>query len=190
MGIVSFLLREKFLALDTICITSYKSPVGELLMGSYGDDLCIADWRYRKLRSVIDARIKKALNAEFVEQSSLVLVETAKQLDAYFRGELREFDLPLQLVGTNFQQKVWSALNTIPYGKTETYAGLSKKLGNEKAIRAVATANGANAISIIIPCHRIIGSDGSLVGYAGGLPAKKKLLALENPYRERQLELF
>ncbi|MDG2455395.1 MAG: MGMT family protein, partial [Bacteroidia bacterium] len=86
--------------------------------------------------------------------------------------------------------RVWSALNAIPYGQTETYLGLSKRLGNENAIRAVATANGANAIAIIVPCHRIVGSDGSLVGYAGGLPAKKELLALENPDRGRQLELF
>ena len=142
------------------------------------------------MRSTIDSRIKTALHAEFEELSSPVLLEATKQLDAYFNDGLTEFNLPLQLVGTSFQQKVWTALNTIPYGQTETYLGLSKKLGNEKAIRAVATANGANAISIIIPCHRIIGSDGSLVGYAGGLAAKKKLLALENPVRERQLELF
>lgn len=176
--------------LNTISTTYYKSPVGELLLASYGDDLCIADWRYRRMRSTIDARIRTALHAEFIEQSSPILVETIKQLDAYFNDGLSEFDIPLQLVGTNFQQKVWSALNTIPYGTTETYLGLAKKLGNEKAIRAVATANGANAISIIIPCHRIIGSDGSLTGYAGGLPAKKELLELENPDRERQLELF
>lgn len=176
--------------MNSIDVMYHKSPIGELLLGSYGEDLCIADWRYRRMRSVIDVRIKTALHAEFVEQSSPVLVESIKQLDAYFDGGLTEFNLPLQLVGTNFQQKVWSALNTIPYGETETYLGLSKKIGNEKAIRAVATANGANAISIIIPCHRIIGSDGSLVGYAGGLQAKKELLALENPERERQLELF
>lgn len=176
--------------MNSIDLVYYKSPVGELLLGGYGDDLCIADWRYRRMRSTIDARIKTALQASFIEQSSPVLVETIKQLDAYFKGELKEFDIPVQLVGTSFQQKVWSALNTIPYGETETSLGLSKKLGNEKAIRAVATANGANALSIIIPCHRIIGSDGSLTGYAGGLPAKKELLALENPDRERQLELF
>jgi methylated-DNA-[protein]-cysteine S-methyltransferase len=168
----------------------YNSPVGELILGSHGYDLCIADWRYRKMRSAIDIRIQTALNAEYVKQSSPVLQETIRQLDAYFYEGSTEFDIPIQLVGTSFQQKVWTALNTISYGKTETYLGLSKNLGNEKAIRAVATANGANALAIIIPCHRIIGSDGSLVGYAGGLPAKKKLLALENPDREQQLELF
>ena len=142
------------------------------------------------MRSTLDARIKTALHGEFEAYTSPVLLETIQQLDAYFKGDLKEFDLPVQLVGTSFQQWVWSTLNAIPYGQTETYLGLSKRLGNEKAIRAVATANGANAIAIIIPCHRIVGSDGSLVGYAGGLPAKKELLALENSDRERQLELF
>ena len=168
----------------------YNSPVGELILGSHGDDLCIADWRYRKMRSAIDIRIQTALNAEYLKQSSPVLQETIRQLDAYFHEGLIEFDIPVQLVGTSFQQKVWSALMQIPYGETESYLGLSKTLGNEKAVRAVATANGANAIAIIIPCHRIIGSDGSLVGYAGGLPAKKKLLALENPGKEMQLTLL
>jgi methylated-DNA-[protein]-cysteine S-methyltransferase len=164
--------------------------VGELILGSHGDDLCIADWRYRKIRSAIDIRIQTALKAEYVKQSSSVLQETIRQLDAYFHEGLTEFDIPIQLVGTSFQQKVWSALMQIPYGETETYLGLSKTLGNEKAFLTLATANGANAISVIIPCHRIIGSDGSLVGYAGGLPAKKKLLALENPEREMQLTLL
>lgn len=176
--------------MNTIKTTCYTSPVGELFLASYGDDLCIADWRCRKMRSTLDARIKTAIHGEFEEYMSPVLLETIQQLDAYFKGDLKEFDLPLQLVGTSFQQRVWSALNAIPYGQTETYLGLSKRLGNENAIRAVATANGANAIAIIVPCHRIVGSDGSLVGYAGGLPAKKELLALENPDRGRQLELF
>ena len=93
-------------------------------------------------------------------------------------------------MGTEFQKQVWDSLLQVPYGKSETYLGLSKILGNEKAIRAVATANGANAISIIVPCHRIIGSNGDLVGYAGGLPAKKKLLELEGALSTSQLGLF
>ncbi len=94
------------------------------------------------------------------------------------------------MVGTSFQQKVWRELLKIPYVETRSYLELSKSLGNKKAIRAVATANGASAISIIIPCHRIIGADKSLVGYAGGLPAKQKLLDLENPRWRGQMELF
>jgi len=176
--------------LSNILISYYTSPVGEIVLGTYENKLCLADWRYRKMRTAIDARIQKGLNAEYKEGEDKTLRKAVSQLDEYFAGERREFDVPLELVGTQFQKQVWNALVQIPFGKTETYLGLSWSLGNEKAIRAVATANGANAVSIIIPCHRIIGSDGSLVGYAGGLPAKKKLLALENPDRERQLGLF
>jgi methylated-DNA-[protein]-cysteine S-methyltransferase len=131
------------------------------------------------MRSSIDTRIQKALNAEYVEESSEIIVETMKQLDAYFANERKIFDIPLLMVGTDFQKSVWQGLMKIPYGTTASYLELSKKIGNEKAVRAVASANGANAISIMIPCHRIIGSDGSLTGYAGGLPTKKKLLELE-----------
>jgi len=110
-----------------------------------------------------------------------VFEQTKAQLDEYFLGERSEFDIPLLLVGSEFQQGVWRALLEVPYGETASYLDLSKRLNNEKAIRAVASANGANAISIIVPCHRIIGSNGELTGYAGGLPLKKRLLDLENP---------
>jgi methylated-DNA-[protein]-cysteine S-methyltransferase len=142
------------------------------------------------MRTLIDKRIKLGLNADFEEGESDVFVETKNQLNQYFKGERTEFDISLLFVGSDFQKTVWNALMEIPFGKKETYLGLSKKLGNEKAIRAVATANGANAISIIVPCHRIIGSDGSLVGYAGGLNVKKKLLQLENALDDNQMSLF
>ncbi len=163
-----------------ISIQYYKTPVGELILGSYDNQLCLADWRYRKMRSSIDARIQKGLKTEYVEESSEIIVETMKQLDAYFANERKTFDIPLLMVGTDFQKSVWQGLIEIPYGTTASYLELSKNIGNEKAVRAVASANGANAISIMIPCHRIIGSDGALTGYAGGLPAKKKLLELES----------
>lgn len=174
------------------CINTvyYKSPYGELLLGSYGNQLCLTDWRYRKRRAAIDARIKKSLKAEYVEEGSPILEETVNQLKQYFSRERTTFDLPLLLVGTDFQKTVWNALLEIPYGESQTYLGLSQKLDNIKAIRAVASANGANAISIIVPCHRIIGSDGSLVGYAGGLNAKRKLLDLENVMVHNQMTLF
>ena len=139
------------------------------------------------MRSEVDNRIQKDLNTFFEECDTPLLVETQKQLEAYFSKKLTVFYLPLLLVGTDFQQSVWKALLQIPYGKTQTYLGLSKQLNNTKAIRAVAAANGANALSIIVPCHRIIGSNNELIGYAGGLTAKKKLLALE---QGNQLELF
>jgi len=108
-----------------------------------------------------------------------VLQQARQQLDEYFNQERQSFDIPLLMVGTDFQKQVWHGLTDIPYGATCSYLELSKNIGNEKAVRAVASANGANAISIMIPCHRIIGSDGSLTGYAGGLDAKRMLLAME-----------
>jgi methylated-DNA-[protein]-cysteine S-methyltransferase len=162
-----------------IRIQHYKTPVGELILGSFNQQLCLADWRYRKMRVAIDERVQLKLGAAYEEGDDEVLFETRKQLDDYFAGARREFDIPILFAGTEFQQRVWLALQNVRYGDTSTYLALSEQLGNKDAIRAVASANGANAISIIIPCHRIIGSNGELVGYAGGLPAKQKLLELE-----------
>jgi methylated-DNA-[protein]-cysteine S-methyltransferase len=105
----------------------------------------------------------------------------SKQLDEYFNGKRTVFDLPLNLDGTDFQVKVWHTLQTIPYGETCSYGHLAKMIGNPKACRAVGMANNRNPIPIIIPCHRVIGQDGSLTGYAGGLELKEKLLMLEKP---------
>lgn len=168
----------------------FKTSFGELILGSYGGELCLADWRYRKMRSTIDKRIQVNLNSNYSEGGSEVIDETKIQLDQYFNGSRREFDIPLLLAGSNFQKSVWNVLLQIPYGSTQTYLGLSKTLKNKKAIRAVAGANGANAISIIVPCHRIIGSKGEMIGYAGGVEVKKKLLALENPFLDAQLSIF
>lgn len=113
--------------------------------------------------------------------------EAVTQISAYFSGERKEFDLVLNPKGTDFQKEVWKSLQTIPYGKTSTYLDQSKLLGNVKAIRAVATAKGKNPLWIIIPCHRVIGSDGSLTGYAGGLWRKKWLLEHESPSHQQSL---
>lgn len=109
------------------------------------------------------------------------------QIEQYFKGTRKEFELKLNPEGTEFQKRVWNELLNIPFGKTISYLDLSKKLGDTKAIRAVAAANGKNPIWIIIPCHRVIGSDGSLTGYAGGLHRKKWLLDHENPYKQQSL---
>ena len=115
-------------------------------------------------------------------------LETAvEQLEQYFQGILRDFNLKLNPQGTEFQKRVWKKLLEIPYGKTTSYLELSRELGDEKAIRAVASANGKNPLWIIVPCHRVIGSDGSLTGYAGGLHRKKWLLDLENPPSQQSL---
>ncbi len=153
--------------------------MGELIIGSYHEQLCLCDWRYRKMRANIDQRVQTGLDSDYQHGDSEVIQNTVHQLEEYFAKQRTAFDIPLKLVGTPFQQKVWQQLIKIPYGKTCSYLDLSIALGNEKAIRAVATANGANAISIIVPCHRVIGTNGKLVGYAGGLAAKSKLLSLE-----------
>lgn len=111
-----------------------------------------------------------------------LLLETIAQLEAYFAGTLTDFDLPLSLqgMGTPFQQQVWQALITIPYGETWSYQQLATKINNPKAVRAVGAANGKNPISIIVPCHRVIGKNGTLTGYAGGVDMKQKLLDIES----------
>ncbi len=173
-----------------INIQYFKTPYGELILGSFNNKLCIADWRYRKMRTTIDARIQNELNGEYIEEETDITKLTKLQLNEYFKGKRKEFTIPLLFAGTDFQKKVWNTLLKIPFGKTESYLGLSKMLDNEKAVRAVASANGANSISILVPCHRIIGSKGNLVGYAGGLNVKKRLLKLEGYKKDGQMELF
>lgn len=167
--------------MSQIQTSTYVSPVGELILGEFEGKLCLCDWKYRLKRKEIDMRIQKGLQATFIEQENALLLEVKKQLTDYFHNKRTLFDIPFLLVGTEFQQKVWMELQKIPYGSTSSYLELAQQLGDKKAIRAVAAANGANAISILIPCHRIIGSKQELIGYAGGVHAKKNLLQLENP---------
>lgn len=171
-----------------INIYYYKTKIGDLIMGSYENKLCILDFRYRKMRKRVDERIKRGLRADFVENDTELLQETRVQIQGYFEGDRKEFDIPLLLVGSEFQKRVWRGLLKVPYGRTASYLQLAKDIGNEKAVRAVASANGANSMSIIIPCHRIIGSNGELVGYGGGLSIKKRLLKLEAANRNMSLD--
>ncbi len=154
------------------------------MLGSFDGKLCLLDFRYRKMRKTVDDRVRKGLNANFVEHDDEILKKAREQLDEYLNGDRKVFDIPLLTVGSVFQKSVWDALMKVPYGTTSTYLQQSKNINKEKAVRAVASANGANSISIIIPCHRIIGSNGELVGYGGGLPVKKRLLKLEQNNNE------
>jgi len=165
--------------MNQISIQFCKTKIGELIFGSFEDKLCLLDFKYRKMRKTVDERIKKGLKANFKEHNTEIIEKARAELDEYFRGNRKEFDLLLQMVGTDFQKSVWNALLKVPYGTTSTYLQLAFDINNEKAVRAVASANGANSMAIIIPCHRIIGSNGGLVGYGGGLPVKKRLLKLE-----------
>jgi methylated-DNA-[protein]-cysteine S-methyltransferase len=121
-----------------------------------------------------------------VHDTSDVLAEAGRQLQAYFAGDLRRFDLPLDLVGTEFQVAAWHALADIPYGTTISYGEQARRLGRPKAVRAVGAANGRNPLPIVLPCHRIVGADGSLVGFGGGLPRKRVLLEHEARFAPRR----
>jgi len=165
--------------MNQINIQFRETEIGEVVLGSFRGKLCLLGIRSREMARTVDDRIKKVLNAEFVERDDEILEKTRTQLDEYFQGHRREFDMPVLMVGTDFQKSVWNELMKVPYGATSTYLQLAKDVGNERAVRAVGNANAANHISIIVPCHRIIGSDGGLVGYGGGLSVKRRLLELE-----------
>lgn len=173
--------------MESISITTYKSTFGELLIGDFHGQLCLLDWKYRAKRQQVDARICDFLSAQFIHQETTLHQIVIQQLKEYASRQRKQFDLPLLFAGSEFQQKVWSQLLQIPYAGTVSYLELSRKLGDEKAIRAVASANGANAISIVVPCHRVIGSHGELTGYAGGIRAKQQLLQLEGNFRQQEL---
>ena len=162
-----------------INIQYYFSPCGELVLTSYADKLCLCDWFDNPCTERNKRRIERYLKASFKTETSSVLEEAKRQLDEYFSGNRKAFTIPLHLVGTDFQQQVWNELLNIPYGSTTSYKEIAQSIGKPKAVRAVAGAIGANGISILIPCHRVLGSDNSLTGYAGGLKAKKMLLQIE-----------
>jgi len=163
--------------MSLISYTTIESPVGRLLLA--GDQL--------GLRRVSFENSKRSTPLQpGWKRDSGSFTEVIRQLQAYFGGELKDFDLPLSLEGTDFQLCVWRSLSTIPYGETISYGQLAHRIGKAKAVRAVGLANRCNPIPIIIPCHRVIGSNGSLTGFGGGLSIKKKLLALEG----RQMSLL
>ncbi len=156
--------------------TILESPVGPLLLASDGDSL--THLLFERESSAGGRR------EDFTGgRRDAVLKRTCTQLEEYFRGERRDFDLPLRPAGTEFQRAVWNALGDIPYGRTEGYGELARRIGRPKAVRAVGAANGRNPVSIIVPCHRVIGADGRLTGYGGGLDAKRFLLELESGTR-------
>lgn len=164
---------------NKIIVNPYQSPCGVLLLGSIGDKLCLCDWRTEKHSARVDNRLKRMWNAEFKEGTSAVIESARQQLDEYFAGKRQTFDTPLLFIGTDFQKTVWSELLKIPFGTSVSYGEVARRIGRSAAVRAVANANGANPMSIFVPCHRVIGSDRSLTGYGGGLGSKQRLLELE-----------
>ena len=152
----------------------FDSPVGRLRLIASDAGLAAILWENDNPRRV---RLSDTLE----QPGHPVLKATARQLHEYFAGQRRVFDLPLDFVGTDFQRKVWAALLRIPYGETRSYSSIARQIGLPAAVRAVGAANGKNPISIVAPCHRVIGASGELTGFAGGLEVKAKLLALESP---------
>lgn len=165
------------LAANISCYTRMESPVGPLLL--------VADEAGLRRIEFVNGRKPVQPDPEWHHDAGH-LREVIRQLRAYFAGELETFNLPLAPAGTPFQLAVWRRLCEIPYGETISYGELARRMGNPNASRAVGLANGSNPISIVVPCHRVIGSNGKLTGYGGGLPIKEKLLALEH----RQLRLL
>lgn len=161
-------------------IQYYDSPCGQLVFASVGDELCLCDWNEKPCAERNKRRLVRLLNAELVTASSPILEQTKQELDEYFAGKRKTFDIPLHTVGTDFQKQVWQALLEIPYGETRTYKEIAQRVDNVKGVRAVAQAIGANGMSIIIPCHRVIGTNHSLTGFAGGIEAKRLLLNIES----------
>lgn len=156
----------------TLFYKEMESPVGKLKLVASSNALVAVLWEQER-------RNRVKLDAIYFDPQHPILLETERQLTEYFSSERSEFDLPLQPDGTEFQKKVWQALREIPFGQTRSYLELARAVGSSKAFRAVGIANGKNPLSIVVPCHRVVGSDGSLTGFAGGLQAKMALLALE-----------
>lgn len=156
-----------------------ETPIGQMVACETSEKLCALEFVDDDLNNALQS-IEKALKLSGQEKNTDLLKQTAKEIGEYFNKERHNFTVPLLMIGTPFQQAVWNVLLTIPYSRTMSYKEESIRLGNEKAIRAVSSANGKNRIAIIVPCHRVIGSDGSLTGYAGGLHRKQYLLNLES----------
>lgn len=164
---------------DVLLITRITTPLGPMFVCATEKGICLLEFTNRKMLETELQDLQKRHNAPILMGENTHIKQLQRELDEYFSGKRQRFDVALDPVGTEFQQRVWQVLRDIPYGETWRYLDQANALGNPKAVRAVANANGCNKIAIIIPCHRVIGSDGSLTGYGGGLERKKWLLDLE-----------
>jgi AraC family transcriptional regulator of adaptative response/methylated-DNA-[protein]-cysteine methyltransferase len=172
----------------TAVFKEIETPIGAMLAAASESQLLLFEFPHRRMIDTQLDRVRRAVGCELVPGESPVFDQLSAQLDEYFQGRRREFTVPLHVPGTPFQMKVWAELQRIPSGTPTSYARLAETIGQPNAVRAVARANGDNRIAILIPCHRVIGSNGELVGYGGGLWRKKKLLDLEA--RAEALSLF
>lgn len=159
-----------------------QTPIGEMIVLSSKEGVCLLEFYDRPELAEEIANLKQYFEAELAEESNPCLANLTLELERYFTGELTNFKTPVIYTGTDFQKRVWSSLHDIPFGSTRTYKVQSEFLGDLKAIRAVANANGKNKLAIIVPCHRVIGANGNLTGYAGGIERKRFLLELERKF--------
>lgn len=164
---------------SSIWINRVATPLGSMVMGVSDRGLCLLEFAERRMLDTQLKRLRQHMGRVFLPGDHPLMQEVKHQLDAYFDGSLQEFTLPVQAPGTGFQESVWTQLRSIPYGEMRSYADIANALGQPGAVRAVGRANGDNRIAIVIPCHRVVGSDGELTGYGGGLWRKEYLLALE-----------
>jgi AraC family transcriptional regulator of adaptative response/methylated-DNA-[protein]-cysteine methyltransferase len=170
-----------------INLTKIDTPLGLMVSCANEEGICLLEFSDRKMLPAEFATLTKRFKTNIEESENKHFEILRKELNEYFQRTRKEFTVPLSISGSPFQKRAWDALMSIPYGKTVSYIQQAKNLGNPDSVRAVANANGMNCIAIIIPCHRVIGSDGHLTGYGGGLWRKKWLLDLENEYREPEL---
>ncbi len=160
-------------------VQEFQTPVGSMIVGTNEDSCVLLDFKFRKNSSNLLDRLQRKLG-KIVNRHNNLHDEIISQLNGYFEGARKDFDFPLRFSGTEFQNRVWDELVKIPYGQTISYLQLAERIGDPKAVRAVAQANGRNIIAIVVPCHRVIATNGALQGYGGGLDVKRRLLRLED----------
>jgi len=170
-------------ALTTVVLKRITTPLGPMIAGSIDDDVCFLEFADRRMFERQLKTLSRRLGCRYLPGTSPVIEALSRELEAYFAGRLRQFSVPLRAPGTDFQRAVWDALREIPCGQTRSYADIATAIGQPTATRAVARANGDNRLAIVIPCHRVIGKDGSLTGYGGSLWRKQRLLELEGALR-------
>ena len=168
-----------------VIFNQLDTPLGQMFAAASDNGLCMLEFTDRYGDEFHIQRLGRYFKTDIISGHHPVITAAERQLDEYFSHQRQAFDVPLDLHGTDFQQRVWQILTTIPYGSTRSYQEQARAFGNENAIRAVAKANGDNPVAIIVPCHRVIGKDGSLTGYGGGLWRKQKLLQLEGIINEQ-----
>jgi AraC family transcriptional regulator, regulatory protein of adaptative response / methylated-DNA-[protein]-cysteine methyltransferase len=173
---------------DIIYADQVATPIGNMIMAATEKGVCLLEFESENMNELDIVLLQKGLKGNVVQGENDHVMQAKLELAEYFSGKRHKFDVVLDPIGTDFQLRVWNSLQQIPYGTTITYMDQTRSLGDIKAIRAVASANGKNKIAIIIPCHRVIGSNGKLTGYAGGMERKRWLLDLERSYSKSQSE--